>query len=439
MIKLNFKHILILSLLSFGRLSCVLAQEPVKVILNRYVQDEKNNRMQSLIPVFKYPKMPLEDPVNIGVKTNKSPGTFTAKLPNLSGYKDTEYAYIYYGGILDRPELRGYVLCVISQNKRQFNKPAYLWIDRNYNNDLTDDGGPDTFPEKIGNMDIVFFNPKVKNATYTVNIARYPLNFNSKYIALMDDFYNENSGTKFFSGTQYSFKEQRLNTIAGEYYTIEDSFTIAIKDNNCNGLYNDPKEDLIIIGDYNSKVMSENGIPVQDKAGKTFFEKNGKRFNITFIDPVGGFVMVQVDKQATLTKALTIGKKLKKFKFYTTDLERKSVSIRKYRKKPTYIYIWRFDQPGFAEDTIALRIIARDYAHKIQLLTLNYGETPKEIRNFIVHNDINWTIGLSTQNINNQLYLEKFPLGVLTAKRLKVKDPKISPKELLILLKNNQI
>lgn len=439
MIRHNLKHILIFSLLTFGRLSFALAEGPVKVILNRYIQDEKTNRMQSLIPVYRYPKMPLEDPVNNGVKTKKDAGTFNAKLPDLKGYKDTEYAYIYYGGVLERPELKGYVLCILSSNKRQFNKPALLWIDKNYNNDLTDDGAPDTFPEKIGNMDIVFYNPKVKNATYTVNIARYPINFNPKYIGLMDDFYNANSGSKFFSGTQYSFKEQRLNTIAGEYLTSEDSFTIAFKDNNCNGLYNDPGEDVIIIGEYKTKVMSENSIAIDEKAGKTFFERNGKRYNITFIDPVGGYVLIQVDKNAKLTKALIVGKKIKKFRFYTTDVERKSVSIRKYRRKPTYIYIWRFDQVGFSEDTAALRIIARDYANKINLLTLNYGETPKEIRNFIVHNDINWQIGLSTQAINDQLYLEKFPLGVLTSKRLKVKQTRISPKEILLLLKNNQI
>lgn len=431
------RHIILVSLLCFGRLSFAQDAGQVKVLLNRYIEDEKSNRMQSIIPVYKYPRMPLEDPVNNGIKTKKTAGTFTPKLPDLSAYKDTEYAYIYYGGLLERPELRGYVLCIISSNHRQFNQPAMLWIDRNYNNDLSDDGGPDTFPEKTGNMDLVFFNPKVKNATYTVNIARYPISFNTRYIDLLNDFYKVNSGTKYFSGALFSFKEQRLNTIAGEYTYEGDSFTIAFKDNNCNGLYDDAGEDVFIIGDYKSKVVSENGLPIGDKSGSTYFERNGKRFNILYIDPVGGYVIIRADHKAKLKNALVVGKKIKKFKYYTTDLERKTVSIRKYRKHPLYIYIWRFDQKGFDEDTAALRIIARDYSNKVQLLTLNYGETPKEIRNFIAHNDINWKIGLSTQKINKQLYLEKYPLGILLGGKLRVRTVQISPKELLLLLKNN--
>jgi hypothetical protein len=133
------------------------------------------------------------------------------------------------------------------------------------------------------------------------------------------------------------------------------------------------------------------------------------------------------------------GKKLKKFKFKTPDKEQKTISIRQYRKKATYIYVWNFNQDGFSKDTAALRIIARDYANKIQLITLNYGETPKELRAFMIRNTINWSIGLSSQKINEQLFLEKYPFAVLTEKRLKIKQLKISPEELLLLLKNNQI
>lgn len=105
----------------------------------------------------------------------------------------------------------------------------------------------------------------------------------------------------------------------------------------------------------------------------------------------------------------------------------------------TYIYVWNFSQDSLSTDTTALRIIARDYGSKLQVLTLNYGETPKELRAFMIRNNINWTIGLSTQKINDQMFIEKYPFGLLTDKRLKIKQLKISPGELLLLLKNNQI
>ena len=104
-----------------------------------------------------------------------------------------------------------------------------------------------------------------------------------------------------------------------------------------------------------------------------------------------------------------------------------------------YIYVWRFDQAGFTEDTAALRIIARDYPDRIQLITLNYGEKPTELKSFNQRNLINWFIGQSTQKINESLFLDQFPLGLLMGKRLKIKQVKISPADLLNLLKNQQI
>jgi hypothetical protein len=134
-----------------------------------------------------------------------------------------------------------------------------------------------------------------------------------------------------------------------------------------------------------------------------------------------------------------LGKKLKNFKFLSTDKTAKKISIKKYKKKPLYIYVWRFDQAGFTEDTAALRIIARDYSDRIQLITLNYGEKPEELKSFKQKNLINWLIGQSTKKINESLFLDQFPFGVLTGKRLKIKQVKISPADLLNLLKNQQI
>jgi hypothetical protein len=410
-----------------------------KVLLNTYVEDEKSKKLQSIIAVYRYKGQPFEDPINNGVETKNEFGRFYAKLPDLAGVKDTSYAYIYFGGLGDRKELNGYILAIIAHNTRQVSRPSTLiWLDRNYNLDLTDDGPPDTFGNNITQKDLTFINPHVRNATYTINISRFAFNFNTRYIGMLDDYYRENSGTKHFAGAMYSFREQRINTIAGDYRG-SDSFRIAIKDANCNGLYNDAGIDFILIGDYGTPMMPDVMIPIASKAGKTFFERNGRRYNVVEIEKVGTYISIWADEDATVRNALVPGRKIKKFRFQTTDKDKKTISIRKFRKKPTYIYVWRFEQPGFDADTAALRIIARDFADKVNLVTLNYGETPKELKSFKKRNSINWTIGQSTMKINNKLFIEKYPMGVLTKKRLKVKQVSISPSELLILLRNNQI
>jgi hypothetical protein len=328
---------------------------------------------------------------------------------------------------------------VIGNNQRQYNRPALLWIDKNHNLDLSDDGAPDTFASNANEKDITLINPTNKNATYTINISRFSFSYNSKYLGMLDEFYNANSGNKKFSGALYSFKEMRFNTIAGDFEFEKDSFRVGLKDVNCNGLYNDAGIDQFIIGDYQTYVLPDNSNTINAKADKNWFEKNGKRYTIAFIDPLGAYVSIQEDKNAKINNSLVLGKKLKKFKFLSSEKTQKKISIKKFKKKPLYIYVWRFDQTGFTEDTTALRIIARDYADRMQVITLNYGEKPAELKSFKQRNLINWFIGQSTQKINESLYLDQFPLGLLMGKRLKIKQVKISPADLLNLLKNQQI
>ena len=429
---------LTLTLCAAGRF---FAQSPArKVVLDQFVEDEKGKKLQSIIAVYKYKGQPFEDPINNGVDTKEEFGRFNARLPDMTGVKDTCYAYIYFGALADRKDLKGYVLAIIGNNTRTAGSPdTRIWIDRNYNLDLTDDGPPEVYDLKILEKEIVFFHPRVKNATYTISISRFPFSYNPKYIGMLDDYYRENSGSKTFAGAFYSFREHRLNTIGGDYKYGNDSFRIAIKDANCNGLFNDAGIDYILVGDYQTPVLPETAIPIEAKEGRTYFERNSKRFNITHIDPLGAYIQVQADEHAKLKHALMPGKKIKKFRFHTIDTTKTTVSIRKYRKKPTYIYIWRFDQPGFKEDTTALRQIVQNYSNKIHILTLNYGETPKALRGFRKRQSINWTIGQSTQQINNKLFIEDYPTGILTKKRLRVKQVGISPSELLFLLQNNQI
>jgi hypothetical protein len=437
MINNYLKTSFLVCLLIFSRHSFAI-KPPQKIVLDQYVEEAKGKKMQSVIPVYKYAGMPMEDPVNNGLDTKKPFGYFTAKLPDMKGYKDTNYFYLYFGALSKRKDLQGYTLGIVANNGRQYGKLATIWIDKNHNLDLSDDGPPQTLDENIGYLEISLSNPDNPQAKYSVYISRFEMNTNATYKNLMDQYYELNSGTKKYVTTEYSFREQRINTIAGDYKDEYDSFRLAIKDVNCNGLYNEGN-DYIIIGDYKTSLMPDNKTIIESKAGKTAFERNGKRYIVTEINAIGNYIMIQEDEGAKITKTLVVGKKLKKFKFKTPDKEQKTISIRQYRKKATYIYVWNFNQDGFSKDTSALRIIARDYANKIQLITLNYGETPKELRAFMIRNNINWNIGLSSQKINEQLFLEKYPFAVLTEKRLKIKQLKISPEELLLLLKNNQI
>lgn len=425
-------------LLSISRLS--FAQNAThKINLDQYVEDEKSVKMRSVIPIYSYTGQPFEDPINNGVETKNKFGHFYAKLPDMTGIRDTSYGYIFYGGIPDKKDLPGYVLIVLGKNMRQINQSALMWVDRNYNLDMTDDGPPDTLYHNKTLNDIVLHHPNNYAATYTISISRLPAGSIPPYLSMMADYFKENSGSKKFVNIIYSLGEVRMNTIGGNFKHGNDSFKIGIKDLNCNGYYNDAEKDYLLVGEYGAEIMPDNRIVISKNGKPVYFERNGKRFNVTKIDPLGRFIEIQIDTTAPLKHSLVVGKKIKKFKYLKIGDKNKKVSIKKNRRKPTYIYVWHLGQNGFKEDTAILREIALKYGNKINLVTLNYGENPKELRAFQRRNRINWSIGQSTRIINDQLFLESFPLGILTAKRLKIKQVRISPKELLILLQNNLI
>ncbi len=410
--------------------------QSIKIDLNSQTFDEQNRKIQAVIPVFKYKSQPFEDPLLIGLETKKKAGTFYAKLPNLTGYKDTNYAYIFYGGVANRKDLPGYVLTVLVNNKRR-EAPCILWIDRNFNMDMTDDGNPDTLKYTDLSKDISFKNPTNTNAIYTVRISRFSFHNNTVYIGMLNDYYKDNSGTKQFVGADYSFKETRLNTIAGDYKLGNDSFRIALKDGNCNGIYTDEGVDIILISGYKSNQLNEISIPYSKK--NAFFEKNGKHYDIESVDEIGKYIIIKNNAKVKIKNALVIGKKIKKFKFATSDTFKKKISIKKFKKKPTYLYVWRLDENNFMADTLSLRIIKNKYSDIINIVTLNYGEKPIIIKRMKTRRNINWLIGYSTAKINKKLFIENYPTGILTRKKLKVNQVGISPSELLLLLQENKI
>ncbi len=424
-------------LLFFSAIASAAAQSKV-VELGDFAFDEKSKKMQAIVAVYKYPKQPFEDPSLNGIASKEKAPTFNAILPDLTGVKDTCYAYIYFGGVPKSSPLQGYALVVLANNARG-SQPCSLWIDKNFNLDLTDDGPPIAYTYNTGYKDIQLINAQYPEAKYTVRISRFPFNYNSKYLAMLDEFYKESSGSKKFAGAFYSFKEERLNVKAGDYLLGNDSFRIALKDVNCNGLYNEAGIDQVIIGEYKNTTLLDIKVPINSKKGQTYFERNGKHFNIDQIDALGKQLNIAIDQTVEIKNALVVGKKIKKFKFISTAKDGKKIAIRKYRKKPTYIYVWRTGETDFAKDTAALREIEGKYADKVNLVTLNYGETPKELKSFKKRNRINWLIGYSSSKINQNLHIEKFPTGILTKKRLRIKQIGISAVELLNLLHNNTL
>lgn len=433
---IKFKYLLSF-LVSLFALPHIFGQGIV-ISMDQEVKIDQTRKSQAIVSVYKYAKNPFYEPYLIGIETDKQPEQFNIIFPPLSPKNDTCYAMVYFGGLNEREKLKGYEMILISNNKRNID-PCLIYIDRNHNLDLSDDGAPDTFYYNTFYKELSFTNPKNSEAKYKIRISRFDYKADFRYLNMIDEYFKSSSGGQHFAGSFFSFKEKRLNVLGGDYKVGNDSFRIAIKDANCNGLYNDENEDVIMLGNYKSEELTEELLKVSKNSKKMFFERNGKHFDVSDIHPLGKSLKITLDSDAKIKNSLKVGKKIKKFKFKKVDDKDKLVSIKKFKKKPTYIYVWNTTSPSFSTDSMILNQIQKEYGDIINIVTLNYGETPKTLLRMKKKGQVKWTVGLSTYKINKKLFIADYPTGILTRKKLKVKQVGISPAELLILLQKNSI
>lgn len=430
----NIKYLgFLLSILSFFSSSAQV--KPIHVDLNIRAEDDQFKKTQSIIPLYVYTGQPIEDIRNFGAESGSKAKTFNAILPNLNGINDTFYGFVYSAGAVNK-DLPGYYFIVVGNNKRD-RSPTPIWVDWNNNLDLSDDGTPDTMWNNNGHMDLNFKHPQDSTANYILRISRFPLLSFRKYKFLLNEHYKSHSGSKIFAGADYSFREQRMNVLAGDYYSGNDSFRIAIKDFDCNGYFNDHDVDYIMLAPYKSNKYSTDIIPIT-KGALPKFEWNNKQYQITKIDRIGGYIEFKWNENAKLEFSMNIGDKLPKFKYCTAEKKPKHVKSRALRKKPVYVYFWNKNNPNFDSDTSSLRKLQNKFGSQIHILCLNYGFTPKQMRRFRVRNKINWPMGYSNSEINELLFVKEYPQSFYTDKKRVITKIGISPLELLTLLNSNK-
>lgn len=408
----------------------LFAQLTQKVNLELIAIDDVFRKSQTVIPVFSYKQNPIEGIEDFGIKTNKRhvTETFNPVLPKMEMCKDTSYTFFYFGGAENSP-IKGYVLGIVGNYSKK-DSISYLWIDRNMNLDLNDDGPPLLFYNKPEfYLDIRFANPNNPIANHIVRISRFETSKNTAYKKLVNEHFQKNSGTKEFRGLDYAFREQRINLRSSDIIIGTDSFRLSIKDNNSNGIFNEIETDEIIIDNYGKEEI--NGISFTIHKKETAFERNGKRYIVTKIDPAGNYIEFIEQQNANLEKQLKTGKKIPAFTVIHANDSLKNTPLRKYRKKPIYIVYWNLDNPPSKEEIEIWKTIHNQYGKKIHLILLNYGDSRGKVHGWKLRNGLYCTVAMSNQEQLNRYYVESLPSRFMTGKRLKLKEISITSQEVL--------
>jgi hypothetical protein len=421
----------------FWETSSAQAEEVFRLNLRHEAVDENYRKTQAIIPVFKYTGQAFEGIAEFGLKTSKKniPETFEIKFPKISETSDTSYTYLFFGANKNKTPV-GYVFCIIENNVRWSEKTLF-WIDRNMNLDFTDDGPPDTFYNKSSNpyLHIKLYHPELINAFHLIQLTRFDLSQNIQYKKLLNEHYQKNSGNKVFAGADYSFREQRLNLKSSDFKIGTDSFRIAIRDENCNGIFNEKEHEKILIGEYKQEELSEIVFEA-DKEG-FYFEWNFKKYRITKIDPAGSYLEFYYDSISTPDRKLKIGKKLPKIKVVNVNPEISPKKLRKYKGKPLFIYFFNLNSENFKEDVLYLSKIHEEFGDRIKVLAINYGDPPRKVFGWVNINKIPFETAVASQKILKKYHVYQLPTTLLTNKKLRLCQININSQEFYKHLKEN--
>lgn len=401
--------------------------------LTERVADDKISKSLAILPVYKYTGLSIEPYTMFGIEDKpEQEDLLISRLPDMKACSDTGYTYVFFGGANSSAN-QGYLLTMIGNYRRSM-RTVYFYVDRNNNLDLSDDGPPDSLVYADSELFIELRNLNNPEATYKLKLSRIEYGENIPYKKLLTDHYEKHSGRKTFTNINYCYREQRFNTLSGVFQQNSDSFRIAIKDMNNNGLFNESCVDRFYIGGMSEPVQTDIMTYVQPKLEKMYFEWNKKRYRIRSISPTGDEIRFEELEHAELKKGLKTGKRIPEFSFVNLDNQREE--SRSYLKKPTFLYFWDFEHLT-DEDTIYLAKLQREFGDRIQILTFNHGDEPNRVRKMRYYDEIKWPMAFSSVYLSRLFFLETLPSGYLTSRKMKLKVSGITPREVYDLYKKS--
>jgi len=427
-IKLQLKKSF-LTLFLLGLTAAILGQTLVQS--SGRARDQEYYKSLNIIPVFWLKSDTVEENNAFGVEKKFSNASRTIDLPNsILNTSRNGYGY-FFSGTATSTFAKGYILFVITNNARS-RKPSLLFIDRNNDYNLNNDGPPDTLKYTDKQKYIFLSNPKSVGNKHIIQLSRFNYRTQYKYIQLSDSHYAKHSGAKDYMGTYYSFKEQRLNVLAANFKSKTDSFTLGFKDENCNGLFTDAGIDKIMIADYLTERFSDPLFTVEEK-GIALVETTGHVYKLSDLNKSNAsFFKIEELQNVPFQFQLNEGEKVPHFKYLIADSGKaKKQKLCKHRKKMAYVYYTHSYADNFSNDTALLRSIHRKYHSEINILFMNSGDIPRQAKKIAILGNLPFYCGISTAKIDKSWHIKTKPVGFFLKKKLKLHTAGMTPKELL--------
>lgn len=403
------------------------SDELIYVKLDEWAKDERFDKLQIVTPFFMLENDTIE---TLDFENMRTPQKIRVNKPQ--GFNSYAYGFLFFRGIPNKQN-EGYVTVLMVDLSERVPK---LFIDRNNNYDFTDDEPAMNIPTPFNRKQSVTVelaradNPK---ATVAIRLSRMDFSNKYSYKTLLNEYYEIYYKDRKFAGIEYCFREQRLNARQGIVRLADDSFRIALLDENVNGLYNETEADKILTANYIDTVFESKDvlrsmlIPKNREEWK--IEKNGKVLELISIDPAGQYLTLHEIKDTSNLNRLPIGKKAPNISYI--DWQSTKHKLRKLKRYNVFIYYTGPNAKNFSADTATLRTIATEFGNTVKVIGFIDVNKSYELKIFGGYSNLNWTAAYKNKYVAQDLKIRGIPSSLWLGKRRRVKQYNLTPQQFL--------
>ncbi len=383
--------------------------QPVKVYLNTLTKLE-------------------EDPVHLVVLSNyASEKLVLPKSVNNEISCPKKYFDLFHSWDTDRDEK-------ISVLVYQFKDEDLLYVDKNNDNDLSNDGDPIIFPLNKDSINIDIVSEKDKNQKLKLALFRKPDlpdslkasfidqegNIIPKFLPLAkiysDDFNYNGKSRSFYFDYRITLKKGNLNIGPSSYL-------VGLFDYNNNGSFNDVRDLLII--DLNKSGKLNLDIPSNVFSLDDIFTIDKKNYKLTEVDKYGKYFVIEETKEEPTSHYLNwvqeeFNNHLKNnilsndfWKNKLVSLNGEEIDLSSFRGKYLLLNIWGEWCHPCINEIEELKLAYEENKSKVAFLGALKVVDLSKAKKLINEKNIIWTNTFLSKEIINQFKIISYPTNIL--------------------------
>ena len=336
-------------------------------------------------------------------------------IPNNIDTSELAFCFEYFTGWEDMPIPQIPVFLISEFKGSQSN----IYIDYNQNLDFSDDGVPLLLNSLNDSVTISLPNSNNHAAIFNLNLKF--VDFGTAEIQeRMESFYKNHKNGKgnVLLESKYWFSVVRYNSLITETMLNGDSIKIGIRDYDCNGLFNDPR-DRIMIGNYSTGFISDlksKGSYVYEDT--TIVKINNNFYEVENIDAAGKYIVL---KSTNLrSNRLEVGDTIPNLYITLMDGSIEQLHNVLDSNKFNLIDIWGTWCKGCLLQTSELIRLDSAFSSILNIVALNFGDSEEGLKAHLSKYNITWLNGYSNKEMRDIFLVDSYPYLLLLDKNRRI-------------------